>query len=66
MLTMRPTANQQEFVRVPGLEEAWSRYLGDAMDYNIYGIPKDRYLSAIEEPKLCGKRYAMQLTFAQS
>jgi hypothetical protein len=55
VVTLRPTADQQDFARIPGLVEAWSQYLSDAMEFNIYGVPGDRYESAVEQLKKWGR-----------
>lgn len=55
MQLLQPTAGQPDFQSIPGLPEAWSQFLNDIMEWNIYGRPNDSALAAVEELKLWGR-----------
>ncbi|WP_143594066.1 hypothetical protein [Synechococcus sp. BO 8801] len=55
MWMFAPTANLKDFERVPGLTEAWSDFISDQYETNLYGKPSDRVESALEELQRWGR-----------
>lgn len=55
MWTFEPTARLKDFERVAGLKDAWSTFINEQYETNLYGKPDDRTMSALEELQKWGR-----------